>query len=55
LESAGARREEIGEVVVVGGSTRLREVRELISNYFGGKELLFSANPDHAHAYGAIE
>ena len=44
---------EVDEVVLVGGSTRIPKVHELLSNFFGGKELNKSINPDEAVAYGA--
>merc|ERR1712054_706254 len=43
----------VNEVVLVGGSTRIPKVRELISNFFNGKEPSQSINPDEAVAYGA--
>lgn len=44
---------EIDEVVLVGGSTRIPKVQELLKNFFNGKELCKSINPDEAVAYGA--
>jgi heat shock protein 1/8 len=38
---------------MVGGSSRLLEVRETVKNFFGGKALDFSVNPDEAIAIGA--
>merc|ERR1711998_772197 len=43
----------VHEVVMVGGSTRIPKIQELITNYFGGKEPSQSINPDEAVAYGA--
>jgi len=43
----------VHEVVMVGGSTRIPKVNELISNFFNGKEPSRSINPDEAVAYGA--
>lgn len=43
----------IHDVVLVGGSTRIPKVQELLSSYFGGKKLCNSVNPDEAVAYGA--
>eukprot|EP01018_Ginkgo_biloba_P010898 Gb_02159 [translate_table: standard] len=43
----------VDEIVMVGGSTRIPKVRELIQDLFGGKELCNSINPDEAVAYGA--
>jgi len=43
----------INDIVLVGGSTRIPKVMQLISDFFGGKELNKSINPDEAVAYGA--
>jgi len=43
----------IHEIVMVGGSTRIPKVQNLISGFFNGKELCKSINPDEAVAYGA--
>merc|ERR1711937_578920 len=43
----------IHEVVLVGGSTRIPKVQELLSQFFNGKDLNKSINPDEAVAYGA--
>ena len=53
LTDAKMSKSEIDEVVLVGGSTRIPKVQELLSNFFGGKELNKSINPDEAVAYGA--
>ena len=44
---------DIHEIVLVGGSTRIPKVQEIIKGYFNGKELNRSINPDEAVAYGA--
>jgi heat shock protein 1/8 len=44
---------EIDDIVLVGGSTRIPKMQELLQEYFGGKELCRSLNPDEAVAYGA--
>merc|ERR1712072_1418077 len=44
---------EIHEVVLVGGSTRVPKVQSLLSDFFNGKKLNQSINPDEAVAYGA--
>src|SRR6185436_12606460 len=41
------------EVVLVGGSTRIPKVQQLLQQFFNGKELCKSINPDEAVAYGA--
>jgi L1 cell adhesion molecule like protein len=44
---------QIHEIVLVGGSTRIPKVQQLLQEYFNGKELNKSINPDEAVAYGA--
>jgi L1 cell adhesion molecule like protein len=44
---------DIDEIVMVGGSTRVPKIRQLVSEYFNGKKLNDSVNPDEAVAYGA--
>ena len=44
---------EIHEVVLVGGSTRIPKIQKMLQEFFGGKELNKSINPDEAVAYGA--
>lgn len=53
LKDAGVAKSEVDEVVLVGGSTRIPRVRALLSDYFSGKQLNSSVNPDEAVAYGA--
>lgn len=43
----------VDDVVLVGGSTRIPKVQELLKDFFNGKELCKSVNPDEAVAYGA--
>jgi molecular chaperone DnaK (HSP70) len=44
---------QVHELVLVGGSTRIPKVQELLSDFFNGKELNKSINPDEAVAFGA--
>lgn len=44
---------DIDEIVLVGGTTRIPKMQQLLSNFFGGKTLCNSINPDEAVAYGA--
>ena len=44
---------QIHDIVLVGGSTRIPKVQDLLKEYFNGKELNRSINPDEAVAYGA--
>jgi len=53
LKDANLKKTDIQEVVLVGGSTRIPYVQQMLSKYFGGKELTFKVNPDEAVAYGA--
>jgi len=53
LTDSGLPKSKIAEVVMVGGSTRIPKVQQLISDFFGGKELCKDINPDEAVAYGA--
>ena len=53
LKDAGLAKDKIDEVVLVGGSTRVPKIRQMLSDFFGGKELCSSINPDEAVAYGA--
>ncbi len=53
LNKAGVSKDEIDDVVLVGGSTRIPRIQQLVSEYFGGKVLNKSIHPDHAVAYGA--
>ena len=53
LQDASCSKSEVDEIVLVGGSTRIPKVQQLISDFFGGKELNKRVNPDEAVAYGA--
>eukprot|EP00897_Mesotaenium_endlicherianum_P005464 jgi/Mesen1/4946/ME000247S04229 len=53
LRDAKLDRNQIKEVVLVGGSTRIPKVQNMLSDFFHGKELCKSINPDEAVAYGA--
>jgi heat shock protein 1/8 len=53
LRDAKISKGNIDEIVLVGGSTRIPKVQQLLSDYFNGKELNKSINPDEAVAYGA--
>lgn len=43
----------VDEIVLVGGSTRIPKIQQMLSDFFNGKELNKSINPDEAVAYGA--
>ncbi|KAJ1688537.1 hypothetical protein LUZ63_019927 [Rhynchospora breviuscula] len=53
LEDAKMDRKCIDEVILVGGSTRIPKVQQLLQEFFNGKELCKSMNADEAVAYGA--
>ncbi|KAJ9540775.1 LOW QUALITY PROTEIN: hypothetical protein OSB04_027281 [Centaurea solstitialis] len=53
LKDAKMDKESIDEVVLVGGSTRIPKVQELLQELFNGKKLCQQMNPDEAVAYGA--
>ena len=53
LRDAKLDKSKIDEIVLVGGSTRIPKIQKLIQDYFNGKELCKSINPDEAVAYGA--
>ena len=53
LENANVRAEEVDELVLVGGSSRLPGVRDTLRAYFGGRELRSTVDPDLAVALGA--
>lgn len=53
LDDSGFKKSEIDEIVLVGGSTRIPKVQQLIKEFFNGKEPNRGINPDEAVAYGA--
>ncbi|KAH1049316.1 hypothetical protein GYH30_020035 [Glycine max] len=53
MEDAGLQKSQIDEIVLVGGSTRIPKVQQLLKDYFDGKEPNKGVNPDEAVAYGA--
>jgi len=53
LRDAKMDKSSVHDVVLVGGSTRIPKVQQLLSDFFNGKELCKSINPDEAVAYGA--
>ncbi|XP_002468091.1 heat shock cognate 70 kDa protein [Sorghum bicolor] len=53
LQDAKIDRRSIHDVVLVGGSTRIPKVQSMLRDFFDGKELCRSINPDEAVAYGA--
>ncbi|KAF8370758.1 hypothetical protein PRIPAC_77187 [Pristionchus pacificus] len=53
LRDAKMDKSSVHDIVLVGGSTRIPKVQKLLSDFFSGKELNKSINPDEAVAYGA--
>jgi heat shock 70kDa protein 1/2/6/8 len=53
LRDSKLSKSQIHEIVLVGGSTRIPKIQEMLSEFFNGKELNRSINPDEAVAYGA--
>ncbi|KAH7951656.1 heat shock-related 70 kDa protein 2 [Rhipicephalus sanguineus] len=53
LNDSKLTKQEIKDVVLVGGSTRIPKIQRLVQDFFNGKELNKSINPDEAVAYGA--
>lgn len=53
LKDAKMSKSEVNEIVLVGGSTRIPKIREMLTDFFNGKECNSSINPDEAVAYGA--
>ncbi len=53
MKDADLSKGDINEIIMVGGSTRVPKVQEVVSNYFDGKQLNKSVNPDEVVAAGA--
>ena len=53
LKDSKISKSEIDDIVLVGGTTRIPKMQQLLKDYFGGKTLCNSINPDEAVAYGA--
>ncbi len=53
LKDANFKKEQVDDIVLVGGSTRIPKVQELLKEFFNGKEPTKGINPDEAIAYGA--
>ena len=53
IRDAKMDKAKVDEVVLVGGSTRIPKIQQMLSSFFNGKELNKSINPDEAVAYGA--
>jgi len=53
LEDANMKKKDIDEIVLVGGSTRIPKIQQLVKEFFDGKEPNRGINPEEAVAYGA--
>ena len=53
LKDAKIKKDEVDDIVLVGGSTRIPKVQQLLQEFFNGKQLSKGINPDEAVAYGA--
>jgi L1 cell adhesion molecule like protein len=53
LRDSKMSKSDIHDIVLVGGSTRIPRIQQLLKDFFNGKELCQSINPDEAVAYGA--
>lgn len=53
LEDSDLKKSDIHEIVLVGGSTRIPKIQQLVKEFFNGKEPSRGINPDEAVAYGA--
>ena len=53
LHDSKVSKSDVDEIVLVGGTTRIPKMQTLLSEYFGGKKLCNTINPDEAVAYGA--
>ena len=53
IRDSKSDKSEVNDIVLVGGSSRIPRVQQLLRDYFNGKELCQSINPDEAVAYGA--
>ena len=53
LKDAKISKSEIDDIVLVGGTTRIPKIQEMLKQYFNGKDLCTNINPDECVAYGA--
>lgn len=52
MKDAKVSKSQIDDIILVGGSTRIPKIQAMLSDYFNGKELCKSVNPDEAVTYG---
>jgi len=53
LDDAKLKKSDVNEIVMVGGSSRIPKVQQIVKDFFNGKELQRGINPDEAIAFGA--
>ena len=53
LKDSNLSKDQVHEVVLVGGSTRIPKIRKMLSDFFNGKDLNKSIHPDEVVVYGA--
>ena len=53
IRDAKMNKSEVDDIVIIGRSSQIPEIQRMLREYFGGKELITSINPDEAVAYGA--
>ena len=53
LQDSKVSKSQVDEIVIVGGSTRIPKIQKMLQDYFNGKDICKSINPDEAVAYGA--
>jgi heat shock protein 5 len=53
LEDGDMQKKDVDEIILVGGSTRIPKIQQLVKEFFNGKEPSRGVNPDEAVAYGA--
>ena len=53
ITDSGMSKDQIHDIILVGGSTRIPKIQDLVASFFNGKTLNKSVNPDEAVAYGA--
>lgn len=53
LRDAGLDKDEIDQIIMVGGTTRIPKIQSMLSQYFGGKKVNLTQNPDEVVALGA--
>ena len=53
LKDSGISKANVDEIVLVGGSTRIPKIQQLVQDFFNGKQPSKGINPDEAVAYGA--